>query len=122
MKVDNLIFHLITLGYPKADLLNKPASFYKGSYFYFEDYEEISNDSSIIFICQENINGIELDGWGFQFFARDNIIYFHDFLNQKKPFYDSQESIPETLKDVNRIIEKFKTCAIDLQQTYEAQR
>ena len=33
MKVDNLIFHLITLGYPKADLLNKTASFYKGSYF-----------------------------------------------------------------------------------------
>tara|TARA_B100001250_G_C19234123_1_gene543583 strand:+ start:125 stop:493 length:369 start_codon:yes stop_codon:yes gene_type:complete len=122
MKVDNLIFHLITLGYPKADLLNKTSNFYKGSYFYFEDHEEISDNSSIIFVCQENINSNDLGGWGFQFFARDNVIYFHDFLNKKKPFYDSQESIPETLKDVKRIIEKFKTCSIGLQQSYEAQR
>ena len=96
MKIDTLISHLVTLGYPKASKGTGPAFFYQE-----KDY-------------QTGINAVKFfdsNCWILEFKIIDGIIY---------EINPAEFDVPETLGDVEAIIKQFLSDSINRQGAYAA--
>ena len=95
MKIDTLISHLVTLGYPKTSKGEGPAFFYQE-----KDYPK--GITAIKFF--------DSNGWVLEFKAFDGIIF---------EINPAEFDVPETLGDVKAIIEKFLIDSTDRQAAWE---
>lgn len=95
MKIDTLISHLVTLGYPKTSKGEGPAFFYQE-----KDYPK--GITAIKFF--------DSNCWILEFKVIDGIIF---------EINPAEFDVPETLGDVKAIIEKFLIDSTDRQAAWE---
>ena len=96
MKIDTLISHLVTLGYPKTSKGEGPAFFYQE-----KDYPK--GITAIKFF--------DSNCWILEFKAKDGIVF---------EINPAMFDVPETLGDVEAIIKQFLSDSINRQGAYAA--